>query len=263
MKIVKNQINKQNYDKAFTLAEVLITMAIIGLVAAITIPSLVQKYQEKARVTALKKAYSVLNQAVQMAVIEHGTPDMWGLQLDNSKIMLTYIMPYIKHAKLCGEGDKCHASDKIYWRNGKYANSTIFNGSESDGRYGLQLADGMIIASFARPSLTADSTGASDCSISLGNGNAANICGEYMVDVNGSAGPNTYGKDVFIFNLVKSGTLIPVGARNYTDTRYTFDNACLIETATGWGCTGWVIENGNMDYWHCNDLSWDGKHSCK
>lgn len=44
-----------SYNKAFTLAEVLITLAIIGVVAAMTMPSLIQKYQEQKRVTQLKK----------------------------------------------------------------------------------------------------------------------------------------------------------------------------------------------------------------
>lgn len=53
---MKNRIN------AFTLAEVLITLGIIGVVAAITIPTLVNKNNEKIRETQLKKAYSTLSQ---------------------------------------------------------------------------------------------------------------------------------------------------------------------------------------------------------
>ena len=62
--------------------------------------------------------------------------------------------------------------------------------------------------------------------------------------------------------LTKSGTVVPVGARNYTSTGYNFENSCLSDTGYGWGCAAWVIENENMDYWHCDDLSWDGKHKC-
>ncbi len=254
---------KNNKNFAFTLAEVLITLAIIGIVAAITIPSLVQKYQEKARVTALKKFYATITQAVQMAIIEHGTPDMWGISREHPEVMLTTIFPYIKHAKYCNDGNsKCHTADKLYMRNGDLANvgngssSGVFNGGEGSGRAGMQLADGMIVGIFAN--MTAQGA----CSISLGTGNLTNICGEYIVDINGSSKPNTYGKDLFIFNLTKSGTVVPVGARNYTSTGYNFENSCLSDTGYGWGCAAWVIENENMDYWHCDDLSWDGKHKC-
>ena len=45
-------------QNAFTLAEVLITLAVIGIVAAITIPALVNNYRERVTVTGLKKMYS-------------------------------------------------------------------------------------------------------------------------------------------------------------------------------------------------------------
>ena len=64
--------------KGFALAEVLITLGIIGIVAAMTLPALVQKNQEKVTVTKLKKVYSILSQAYQFAVNDYGTPDLWG-----------------------------------------------------------------------------------------------------------------------------------------------------------------------------------------
>src|SRR5574344_1226697 len=57
---------------AFTLAEVLITLGIIGVVAALTIPTLINSYQEKATITALKKFYSVASQACLLAKVENG-----------------------------------------------------------------------------------------------------------------------------------------------------------------------------------------------
>ena len=58
---------------AFTLAEVLITIGIIGVVAAITIPTLIAKYQLKEGTVALKKAISVLNQAAAKTVVDFGS----------------------------------------------------------------------------------------------------------------------------------------------------------------------------------------------
>ena len=248
----------------FTLAEVLISLAIIGVVAALTIPALVQKYQERAWITGAKKFYSIMNQAVQMAVLEHGTPDQWGITKDDSTPMAEYVLPYLKHAKICGTDgkSKCHTAQKLYKRDGNYYGAEIFNGSSGDGRTGLQLADGMIVGTYTKFDQGDGQDGLEVCTNSLGTGSAAAICGEYMVDVNGSASPNTYGKDIFIFDLAKDGTIIPAGARNYTSAGYTFENGCLPETIQGWGCAGWVIENGNMDYWHCSDLAWDGKHKC-
>lgn len=60
---------------AFTLAEVLITLGIIGVVAAMTIPTLLAKYQEKQTVTKLKQTYSILSQAIRSVQEDVGTPD--------------------------------------------------------------------------------------------------------------------------------------------------------------------------------------------
>lgn len=65
--------------KGFTLAEVLITLGVIGVVAAMTLPTLIQEHREKARVTQVKKAYSILSQAFTMAVQEYGDIEDWEL----------------------------------------------------------------------------------------------------------------------------------------------------------------------------------------
>ncbi len=64
--------------KGFTLAEVLITLGIIGVVAALTLPSLVAKYKEKQYVTALKKAVSILDNAYRLAIFENGGDNDFG-----------------------------------------------------------------------------------------------------------------------------------------------------------------------------------------
>lgn len=58
--------------KGFTLAEVLITLAIIGVVAALTIPSVIVRTQQQEFKTAAKKAHSVLSQAVQLTQVKDG-----------------------------------------------------------------------------------------------------------------------------------------------------------------------------------------------
>lgn len=68
-------------SKGFTLAEVLITLGIIGVVAAITIPTLMQNSQDKEKITALKKTYSTLSQAFSMAKAENGDPTNWDYQI--------------------------------------------------------------------------------------------------------------------------------------------------------------------------------------
>ena len=51
--------------------------------------------------------------------------------------------------------------------------------------------------------------------------------------------------------------MFPFGSKD--ETRYPFTNC----RTNGVACSAWVIENRNLDYTKCDDLSWDGKHSCK
>ena len=64
---------------AFTLAEVLITLGIIGIVAALTLPTLISRYQEKVFITRLEKTYSILVSAYKLAVEENGSSTAWVL----------------------------------------------------------------------------------------------------------------------------------------------------------------------------------------
>ena len=70
-------------EAAFTLAEVLITLGIIGVVAAMTLPTLVQNYNKKITEVRLKKFYSVMNQAVDRLKVEYGDTKNWDYTVDN------------------------------------------------------------------------------------------------------------------------------------------------------------------------------------
>ena len=58
-----------NKKFAFTLAEVLITLGIIGVVAAMTLPTLIQNYRKQQTTTQLKATYSILSQAFEHAQV--------------------------------------------------------------------------------------------------------------------------------------------------------------------------------------------------
>ena len=69
----------------FTLAEILITLGIIGVVAAMALSTLIQNNTEEARVAAFKKHYSTLNQAYQKIVFGKSTPEIWLKDCENTK----------------------------------------------------------------------------------------------------------------------------------------------------------------------------------
>ncbi len=66
-----------SFYPAFTLAEVLITLGIIGVIAALTIPGLISKWREKATVAQVKETYSILQQGFRRAIDEYGDVSSW------------------------------------------------------------------------------------------------------------------------------------------------------------------------------------------
>ncbi len=108
--------NSQRHT-AFTLAEVLITLGIIGVVAALTIPAMVGNYKKHVVETSLKKYNSILNQAIQMSEAVNGPAVNWewSKTLDPEKVNAffdKYFAPYISIV------DKKHATDRntIYYK---------------------------------------------------------------------------------------------------------------------------------------------------
>ena len=81
---------------AFTLAEVLITLGIIGIVAAMTMPTLISKYKKHVVETKLKYSYSLLSQVVERAKVDHGDIGNWNFEDDTKTSVETYIIPYVK-----------------------------------------------------------------------------------------------------------------------------------------------------------------------
>ena len=95
---------------AFTLAEVLITLAIIGVVAALTIPSRIVSYEKKATATRVKKAFSELNQVIKLSEIENGLYKNWDFTqdsiADSRRFLEKYITPYFSGITECSTGLK-------------------------------------------------------------------------------------------------------------------------------------------------------------
>ena len=90
---------KKAFKAGFTLAEVLITLGIIGVVAAMTIPTLMTAYQKKQIVTRLKRAYSIVQQSIRLSEDENGEVESWNTKLNGEQFFKTYLANHIKYLK--------------------------------------------------------------------------------------------------------------------------------------------------------------------
>ena len=239
---------------AFTLAEVLIALGIIGVVAAVTLPSFIQKKYEKETVAKVKKAYSELSQAYLMARNEFGTFDEWGIttNMSNAQSHITFANNMKKYMKI--------SKDCVGMSNANTNKYCTINGLNANGN------------SYARVKLNNGSILAfrmyhNDCSSNYGGGLLRKTCGVITLYTNPKQ-KKQCGKNAFDFIMTKEG-IVPAGTQ---DAVHQFNKACnpKIEkpypgysSENMYACTAWVIYNENMDYWHCDGLDWNIKTKCK
>ena len=241
---------------AFTLAEVLITLGIIGVVAAMTMPSLIANHREKQTVAQLKKAYSTIQQAYLMAINKYGDAESWSLSNthigddDEGNAITDYtsaytVFNYLAENMKSVDGGK--ANQYITHEYDSYSLDGTFRNTISTNRDipNIVLADGTVISSGW-----------------IENGNM-----DIYVSLNKcmNKGKCTLGKDTFYFQMYFSeAKIVPEGSPTYSTTY--FKNLCnkgITDKNNGRGCTAWVLQNENMDYMHCDDLDWNTKIRCK
>lgn len=242
--VVVNGVFMKKYG--FTLAEVLITLGIIGVVASLTVPTLIQNSQIKENTSKLKKVYSIMQSALTMAVAEHGPIETWGPSAGNPTGPFTAnVIPYLSIIKTCGieVNQGCFAPNTVY----KYLNGNDDSPLDANP-WGEKyvLADGAAI-------LTGHWN--YNCDAVKGTSEALkHECSYFLVDINGAKKPNIQGRDTFFFWVTKNG-IVPFGSAFDTASPVT---ACRRTGADSDGsCTAWVIYEENMDYLKCNGSECD------
>lgn len=227
---IKKIIHYKNI-KAFTLAEVLITLGIIGVVACFTIPALISSIQDYQLKQAWKKEYSVMSQAVSRMVQDNGG-SLAGLFTTNDSIRDNF-KQYLNVAKSCNNGASfgdCWASNYQQLKGGSYG-----WGNTS----GLILDDGASIM-FENGNGTIPT--ALTCSWQIPpNSNNLYICGYAPVDVNGpTKGPNIVGRDIFSLWILQD-KILPEGCAQ--DGRTASPVTACSPTGSGSSCSAVYLYN--------------------
>ncbi len=228
---VKNA-NQAEYKQGFTLAEVLVTLGIIGVVSAMTVPTLMQNHQRKVYVTQLQKVYTELSQAAKRAITDNNA-----ISLDETKYnrnhangAKNFLHDYFNVVNDCGT-DLTPCFGDSY---------TSINGTA------FVLQQPVTVVSLA-----------SGAAISVFYNGFAYEKGyhgylQMQVDVNGAEGPNIIGRDLFYMDLYSDGKVAEyydVSAYDSERIEEIFASDCQAGVNYGNGCLSKIIQDGwTMDY---------------
>lgn len=227
-------IGRLDMKKGFTLAEVLITLGIIGIVAALTIPYITAGYQKQGTINKLKKSYSIISQAFKTSELDNGESVYWDTS-QPKKYFQTYWQPYLNILQICTSDNMCGYNSNTPWyrSNGQ---PDIIHLILDDYRVSFILSDGTLVSFFTRAGFESETDG----SVTDSKSNLI------LVDINGSIKPNKFGKDVFYFERIDGEGIMPYG---YNDNDETINNNCS-KKGFGYKCSakiirdGWKIKNG-------------------
>lgn len=165
----------------FTLAEILITLGIIGVITMLTMPTLISNYQKKVFSAQIHEAYSILNRATEGYFVGKGTVNIREAGLDSTQGIYDFLTSSFKVTHDCtGKPQNCFADS--------YKN---IQGDAVDPYIDTQTPCAQI------------ASGAVICIQGLPGDNFGGV----VVDVNGKKGPNTVGRDVFFLGLNTDGSV--------------------------------------------------------
>lgn len=202
--------------KGFTLAEVLITLGIIGVVAALTMPALVANYKKQEAVSKLKKSYTMLAQALKMSELDNGEFQYWDKGRDANAYLERFWLPYFKSIKVCKTYQECGYESNKPWY--------MLSG---------RLNDWKVVDSGKRiPFMTSDGF--------LYNMSMDTDDARIFIDINGAKPPNMTGKDLFIFVITDKG----IFPREYDQPEDVINTNCKRRNSNGYSCAAKIMRDG-------------------
>lgn len=229
------QVNKNR--RAFTLAEVLITLLVIGVVGSLVIPAMINNTQNQEFAVLLKKDVSTLSDAAKKMAIDNG--GTLAELFNNAVDMQDKFGNYIIFTKKCPAGTQgCFYEGTNTWKT-------------------LHGDDGWIdhVNYFGHPTAILNNGGSiiltlinSNCEENYGTGSVAeHVCGWLHLDVNGLKGPNILGRDLFTLWITKTG-IYPYGTSGdlFSDWNI-YCNKINSNTYSGRSCAAKILSGKTVD----------------
>lgn len=244
-------------DRAFTLAEVLITLGIIGVVAALTIPSIMISAQKNAYVSGAIKYQSIFQSAIKQYMADNNYDNLIQSDIFNNggwsqagtQRAWNALKGYFKILKDCdvNTNQGCFPNNTKQLNN-NYPVSTDDKNPDSSIYLGKAILNDGVTIVFADDPNNCNN----DRSISH-TGEITTVCGVFRIDTNGMQGPNQYGRDEFLYWVLNNGKVLPIGTNDDylkgcdpTSNDVTADSSGA--PGFGLGCTYEVIMNKAMNY---------------
>ena len=241
--------------KGFTLAEVLITLGIVGVIAALTAPGLILSSRHEANASKLAVNVANLENAFTTAIPAEGVDtladtEMWGKTFTTTD----FAGELGKYLHITGADSTINYT--IFPIDSNTADDTL-TGAWITGSIPIMTKNGAII--YIRQEEVIKSANAEQNIVRKG-GSLTHQVGTVAIDVNGKSEPNQYGRDVFVFRIGEDGILFPQGGKdvsifvgdggNNSETGMYYKNTtdddfrCNASKGTGLGCTARVVEEG-------------------
>lgn len=226
--------------QGFTLAEVLITLGIIGVVAALTTPALVQNAGTAKVGPSLAKAVNTIELAHETMLTDLGETRLANLSTNYT----TLIQNYMKGGTITFTSSDYSPKSYDGTKDAKSETGAITSNSDWGNTLPTSSAflskEGMIYYPRFRNGMLSSSGRTNEPPHKQG-------IGTYLIDINGLRLPNRMGQDIFMFTLWNDGSLKPVGGTDwspydrYTKTWQDYCNATSV--TSGWYCAGSIFEN--------------------
>lgn len=216
--------------KGFTIAEVLITIVIIGVIAVITIPIITKNSNDIELRTKWKEIYSIISNATNLIIQDNGgsMKNSYSTKIDIINMYAEKLDVIKKCYNNAHENCWIDLNKKINFLNGPHS-SYIWR-SHLANNDGFILKNGAFVtissvASLASPDCTGNSTGSLE----------DKICIYFLIDVNGFKAPNCMGKDIYVMYIHETKV------KPYTTVAAV--EACK-PSAQGWGCSSrWLYSS--------------------
>ena len=211
----KRYRNKCGMTKAFTLAEVLVVIGIIGVVSALTIPNLQQGTNTQEVITKVTKARATIDEAYGRAIATYGDPCLWAqgqtTEAAQDAVWRSRILENLKLDKECGLVDN--------------TNTVCWDGANlSNNYYKAKLSDGTSIAAYVHTD-----------NVTAGYGCGSNPLFAVSIDIDGpDKGSGTTCDDIYGVALYGKGVQLQSFSGNLAPSIAA--------------CSAWVLTKGNADF---------------